>query len=136
MSKLASIPSPTQKAGGAGVGRAAWVGQQKGRKAVLYVVKVYSADECFYKLGITFDLPRRFARLKTLYKWRTVARYSSYNAGRVWDLEQRLHAEFAALSYLPAASFSGFTECYSDAAPLLAALPGSTFFLKNTETLI
>lgn len=136
MSKASSTPSPTQKAGGAGVGRAAWVGQQRGRKAVLYVVKVYSADEAFYKLGVTFDLPRRFSRLKTCYKWRTVARYSSYNAGAVYDLEQRLHGQFLALRYAPAADFGGKTECYAEAAPLLAALPSGTFFLKNTETLI
>jgi len=116
--------------------RQAWIAQQHGRKAVLYVVRVYTEGESFYKVGVTFDLPRRFSRLKTLYKWRTIARFSSWNAGQVFDLEQRLHAEFSALNYRPAASFSGFTECYSDTAPLLAALPAGTFFLKNTETLI
>lgn len=135
MPALLLSPSPAP-GGGAGVGRASWISQQRGRKAVLYVIKVYSADEVFYKLGITFDLPRRFARLKTCYKWRTVARYSSYNAGKVYDLEQALHARFAALSYTPTASFGGHTECYGSADELLAALPASTFFLKNTKTLI
>lgn len=116
--------------------RAAWIQQQHGRKAVLYVVKVYNEGESFYKLGITFCLSSRFSRLKTCYKWRTLARYSSWNAGKVFDLEQRLHAAFQALSYTPTASFGGKTECYSDCAALLAALPASTFFLKNVETLI
>lgn len=116
--------------------RAAWIAQQHGRKAVLYVVRVYTEGEAFFKVGVTFDLSRRFSRLKTLYKWRTVARFSSYNAGKVFDLEQRLHAEFSALSYRPAADFAGRTECYSECAELLAALPASTFFLKNMETLI
>jgi hypothetical protein len=110
--------------------RQAWIAQQHGRKAVLYVVRVYSEDEAFYKVGVTFDLARRFSRLKTLYKWRTVARYSSYNAGRVWDLEQRLHKEFTSFSYLPTASFEGHTECYSECEAILAALPKSTFFLR------
>lgn len=110
--------------------RQAWIAQQHGRKAVLYVVRVYAEGEAFYKLGITFDLSRRFSRLKTLYKWRTVARYSSWNAGRVWDLEQRLHLRFAHLSYLPTASFGGQTECYSEAEAILVALPKSTFFLR------
>jgi len=135
VSRATLTPSPA-RGGGAGVGRAAWVSQQRGRKAVLYVIKVYSADEVFFKLGITFSLAQRFSRLKSAYKWRTVARYSSYNAGKVYDLEQALHARFAALSYAPAASFAGFTECYSQATALLAALPADTFFLKNTETLI
>jgi hypothetical protein len=116
--------------------RAAWIAQQRGRKAVLYVVKVYNEGEAFYKVGVTFSLSSRFARLKSCYKWRTVARYSSYNAGQVFDLEQRLHHDFAALSYTPTADFGGKTECYSAVDSLLAALPASTFFLKNTETLV
>lgn len=82
---------------------------------MLNVVKVYSEDEAFYKVGITFLLAQRFSRLKTLYKWRTLARYSSYNAGAVWGLEQRLHTAFAHLAYAPTASFSGFTDCYPEA---------------------
>lgn len=135
MSKATNSPSPA-RGGGAGVGRAAWLAQQRGRKAVLYVVRVYAEGESFYKVGVTFDLAQRFARLKTLYKWRTVARYSSYNAGKVFDLEQRLHKEFSRFAYTPTASFSGFTECYSEVGELLAALPTGTFFLKNTSTLI
>jgi hypothetical protein len=111
--------------------RAAWIAQQHGRKAVLYVVRVYAEGEAFYKVGVTFDLSSRFSRLKTLYKWRTVARFSSWNAGRIFDLEQRLHAEFRRLSYLPTASFGGKTECYSSVDELLMALPASTFFLKT-----
>jgi len=116
--------------------RTAWMQQQHGRKAVLYVVRVYSADECFYKVGITFCLASRFSRLKTLYKWRTVARFSSWNAGKVYDLEQELHQEFAHLSYVPQHSFAGHTECYSEVAGLLGQLPKGTFFLKNVDTLI
>jgi hypothetical protein len=116
--------------------RAAWIAQQHGRKAVLYVVRVYNEGEAFYKVGVTFDLSSRFSRLKTCYKWRTLARFSSYNAGLVFDLEQRLHAQFSALSYTPTASFGGHTECYSEAASILAALPSGTFFLKNSEAII
>lgn len=117
--------------------RAAWIAQQHGRKAVLYVVRVYSTEgEAFYKVGVTFSLSSRFSRLKTLYKWRTIARFSSYNAGKVFDLEQALHKRFAAFSYTPAFDFGGKTECYSEVAQILAALPATTFFLKNTETLI
>jgi hypothetical protein len=112
--------------------RSAWIAQQHGRKAVLYVIRVYNEGEAFYKVGVTFDLSSRFSRLKTCYKWRTVARFSSWNAGKVFDLEQRLHTEFRGLSYTPAASFGGHTECYSEAASILAALPSGTFFLKQT----
>jgi T5orf172 domain len=56
-------------------------------------------SESFYKVGITFCLFSRFRSLRFAgYKWRTVARFSSYNAGRVFDIEQRLHRELAGLS--------------------------------------
>ncbi|MGI4823608.1 MAG: GIY-YIG nuclease family protein [Janthinobacterium lividum] len=112
--------------------RAAWLAQQRGRKAVLYVIRVYNKEgEAFYKVGITFCFSSRFSRLKTVYRFRTLARYSSYHAGAVYDLEQRLHREFVGLSYTPTASFSGYTECYRDAEPILASLPQETFFLKG-----
>ena len=112
--------------------RAAWLAQQRRRKAVLYVIRVYNKQgEVFYKVGITFCFSSRFSRLKTVYRFRTLARYSSYNAGVVDDLEQQLHREFVSLSYTPASSFSGYTECYWNAGPILAALPPETFFLKG-----
>ena len=110
--------------------RAAWIAQQRGRKAVLYVVRVYTEGEEFYKVGITYQLSHRFSKLKTVYKWRSIARFSSYNAGYIWDLEQRIHRGFIAISYTPSAPFSGYTECYSAVEPILAALPAGTFFLK------
>lgn len=116
--------------------RQQWIAQQHGRKAVLYVVRVWNEGESFYKVGVTFSLSSRFSRLKTCYQWRTVARYSSWNAGKVFDLEQQLHQQFAHLSYMPTASFGGKTECYSQVAEVLTALPAGTFFLKNQDTLI
>jgi hypothetical protein len=111
--------------------RAAWIAQQRGRKAVLYVIRVYNKEgEAFYKVGITFCFSSRFSRLKTVYRFRTLARFSSYNAGMVFDLEQRLHREFGGLTYRPLSCFSGYTECYCDATPILAALPRGTFYLK------
>jgi hypothetical protein len=111
--------------------RAAWIAQQRGRKAVLYVIRVYNKErEVFYKVGITYNLAARFRRLRSDYYWRTLARYSSYQAGQVWDLEQAIHRDFAHLSYSPATAFSGHTECYSEVEAILVTLPAGTFFLK------
>jgi hypothetical protein len=111
--------------------RAAWLAQQRGRKAVLYVIRVYNKQgEVFYKVGITYNLAARFRRLRLDYHWRTLARYSSYQAGHVWDLEQAIHRDFAHLSYSPAVAISGHTECYREVEAILAALPAGTFFLK------
>lgn len=127
---MSALSTPARAIGQA---RAAWLAQQRSRKAVLYLIRVYGNGEAFYKIGVTFDLSARFARLRfTGYKWRTLARYGSFNAGKVFDLEQRLHREFLGLSYVPRLPFGGHTECYADSAPLLAALPKTTFFLKPT----
>lgn len=123
-------PAPATRRGG--MGREAWVKQQNGRKAVLYVIRLYGNGEAFYKLGITFCLSSRFSALRFVgYKWRTVARYSSWSAGRVFDLEAKLHSA-GFVSYTPLLPFSGATECYADCGALLAALPAKTFVLKST----
>ncbi|WP_158011127.1 GIY-YIG nuclease family protein [Hymenobacter lapidarius] len=116
------------------MGRAQWLSKQNGRKAVLYVVKLYGneGEQPFYKIGITFNLAARFARLRFAgYKWRTVARYGSWSAGRVFDLEERLHMQLKPYSCRPFLPFAGLTECYGEVEPLLAALPRvGTFVLK------
>lgn len=117
--------------------RTQWISQQNGRKAVLYVVKLYGneGEAPFYKIGITFNLSQRFRTLRFAgYKWRTVARFSSYNAGRVFDLEQALHAAGFA-PHAPLLDFSGRTECYEGVVGILEALPKvGTFVLKNQVT--
>ncbi len=114
--------------------RAHWIAQQHGRKAVLYVIRLYGneGEAPFYKIGITFCLTSRFRSLRFAgYKWRTVARYGNWNAAKVFDLEQQLHADFSALSYTPLLAFAGHTECYCEVGPLLAALPSGAFILKS-----
>lgn len=111
-----------------GWGRAEWVARQKGRKAILYVIRLYGNDEVFYKVGITFDLHARFNPLKMPYRWRTVARYSSYNAGKVWDLERMIHSA-ELVPYVPAVAFAGHTECYTSEVEVLALLPAKGLFI-------
>lgn len=117
--------------------RAHWIAQQHGRKAVLYVIRLYGneGEPPFFKVGVTFCLTSRFRSLRFVgYKWGTVARFSSWNAGRVFDLEQRLHtAGFA--NYAPLLPFAGRTECYREVGPILEAMPkAGTFVLRNWVT--
>ena len=125
------IPTPAV-CGRGGWTREAWIGQQNGRKATLYVIRLTGNGETFYKIGITFSFSARFSRLRVPYAIRTMARYSSWNAGRIWDLEAKLLARFSPIKYQPELSFSGSTECFAAVAEILAALPKNTFFLKHT----
>ena len=116
---------------GQGWSRSAWTAVQKGRKATLYIIFVESAVESFYKIGITFKpLSGRFPKCSIPYQFRTVALYKSYNAGKVYDLEKQLHRELKQYQHQPLLPFGGQTECFTDVAPALAALPPDTFFLK------
>jgi hypothetical protein len=105
-----------------------WIQQQNGRKAVLYVIRLYGNGEAFYKVGITFCLSSRFSRLKLPYKWRTIARVSDYNAGRIYDLEQAIHAADL-VKYVPLLEFSGKTECYANDEQVLGLLPAKGLFI-------
>ncbi|NVO33269.1 hypothetical protein [Hymenobacter lapidiphilus] len=125
------MANPIQQRGaGVGCPRAAWVGMQKGRKATLYVIRCYGNGEVFYKVGISFCVASRFAAGKMPYRWRTLARYSSWDAGKVWDLEQLVHNS-GLVSYAPLLPFAGKTECYGSADAVLLLLPDSTFILKS-----
>lgn len=127
------MPANQKRSAGVGCSRAAWVEQQKGRKATLYVVRLAGGGEVFYKVGITFCMGSRFNRLNLPYGLRTLARYSSYDAGRVWDLEQQMHRLLASHSYSPMTPFAGHTECFNEAAAILALLPADSFILKHTK---
>ncbi|MBG8556149.1 hypothetical protein [Hymenobacter guriensis] len=105
-----------------------WLTQQNGRKAVLYVIRCYGNGESFYKVGITFCLSARFTPFKMPYKWRTIARYSSQSAGKVFDLEQKIHAAGLA-SYAPLLPFAGKSECYAEVEAILSLLPAKGLFI-------
>ena len=114
-----------------GWSRSDWIKVQKGRKATLYVLELSCDAEVFYKIGITYDLRKRYQRHPMAYSWRTIALYKSYNPASVYDLEKQLHREFAYLRYHPKHSFPGQTESYSSVVAILATLPAETFFLRN-----
>lgn len=127
----ASKNTTPAKCGRGGWQRADWVAQQRGRKATLYVIRLSGNGETFYKVGITYCFTTRFTRLNLPYALRTVARYSSYNAGKVHDLEKALHHLLSAHSYTPLLPFAGHTECFADMGAILALLPTDTFVLKH-----
>jgi len=132
MGSVITIPTPAV-CGRGGWTRAAWVGQQQGRKATLYLIRLTGNGETFYKVGITFCFSSRFSRLNMPYTVRTLARYSSYSAGRVYDLEAKILRKFAHLGYTPLLPFAGASECFSEFESVLAALPQGVFVLRHVR---
>lgn len=104
----------------------------KNRQATLYFLKLENEGESFYKIGITFfTVERRYKSLRNLngYQYTVLAQYSSTNAQAVFEWEQSILSTFANLRYTPTQHFDGITECFSEAEPILAAMPfGTKFF--------
>lgn len=124
-------PKCARAKGGPGFRRSHWVENQKGRKAILYIITLHGNGETFYKIGITYrGVSARF-RGCLPYQLQTVALYKSYDAGKVYDLEHRVHKELKTCSYTPILRFGGETECFFSILPALHLLPKETFFLKN-----
>lgn len=103
--------------------RLGWMEVQKGRKALLYVVELRNEREHFFKVGVTFDLRKRFHRSRIPYSWRVVARLESDDAAFIHSFETHMHRQLAAFRYQPHVAFGGHMECYASVGPILSLLP-------------
>ncbi|WP_170172524.1 GIY-YIG nuclease family protein [Hymenobacter rigui] len=129
--KIKSIRSRIESQNTGGWSRSQWIAKQNNRKATLYIIKAENRNESFYKVGITFNsIGKRFTKTSFPYQFRTVALYKSYDAGEVYDLENKLHQHLKHISYNPLLSFGGQTECFTDISPIISLLPTETFFLS------
>ena len=78
----------------------------------VYVVKMYSEDEEFIKIGRTFlSVKHRFASITSKYKIKPLYIIEG-DAEYVFKLESRLHKKYKDFKYLPNKDFKGYTECF------------------------
>jgi hypothetical protein len=98
-----------------GWGRSAYVelANKYGNKSKLYILKCFNDEEEFYKIGITMKtVKQRFPTKNYMpYKYETTLLLEG-EAGQIWDLEKKLHKQFAELTYIPKRPFNGQTECF------------------------
>lgn len=82
--------------------------------ASLYLIKCFSLDEEFYKIGITTKpLKTRFGGHSTLpYNYELLHLFVA-EPGAIWDLETLLHKTYKDVKYLPNKEFGGRYECFS-----------------------
>jgi len=102
-----------------------WIEQAKGKKSVLYFIKIFSEEEVFYKVGITFrSIEKRYSKRDlAAYQYEVLALHESTHAAAVWDWEQSILETFAHLAYKPKKYFAGKTECFSECDEILACFP-------------
>lgn len=86
---------------------------EKNRVARLYLVKMTSENEVFYKIGITSRfISQRMQEAKTLYDY-TVVFEVQEQAGLIYDLEKKIHGLLSDYHYSPLMSFGGSVkECF------------------------
>lgn len=102
-----------------GYKRTNFINASRDGNALLYLIKIYSDIECFYKVGITSGSVRaRFLgdNLKG-YKY-SIVYQSSFEASLVWDTEHKGLKDFKKFSYTPNVKFAGYTECLSIDLPV------------------
>lgn len=85
----------------------------------MYLIELKNEDECFYKIGITFQgVKTRFSRKNALpYDYKILYEYKC-DAGCTWDLEKELHKKYKSLQYYPNIRFQGYTECFNLSLPI------------------
>lgn len=81
----------------------------------LYVIKCYSEDEVFYKVGITSkSIKRRFPSKKDMPYDYDVLHKLVGNSDEIYDLENTLLRILSKNRYTPNIDFKGKNECFSD----------------------
>lgn len=111
--KKGKCPKCVHEEAGPGHSASQWAACQKGRKATLYVVRMYSDEESFFKVGITFNSVRRRFETKTPYTVQTIAEYKSDSAKAVWHLELKIKNALKKYKHRPAQPFPGQHECFA-----------------------
>lgn len=93
-----------------------WAENSTGHIASLYLIRIFSNDESFLKIGITYEsIERRFCRLKpTGYSYEVLAQISIPDKGgrAIAIIETELHNACREFSYKPKIAFKGQGECY------------------------
>lgn len=105
--------------------RSGWISRQRDRNATLYLIKAWDEGEAFYKVGITYNIDKRFAGARMPYNWAIIKTFKSSDAGAVYDAEKLLHRKAKCFKYRPKQPFGGASECFSEEAlePILSIFP-------------
>lgn len=85
------------------------------KSAIVYLVKLFNEDECFYKIGITINSTNlRFMHIKCRnYNMQILKEINTSLYNAVY-LEQELHMLLNKYKYIPKNKFDGYTECFSN----------------------
>lgn len=91
-----------------------WKKKGKNRTAILYIIKCFNDNECFIKIGRTFNsVKRRFASKSEMpYNWKVIQIFESNDYDEIWNKEILFHRKYKDYKYLPKIHFEGKHECF------------------------
>ncbi len=78
----------------------------------LYLFRLLSDTEDFYKVGRSFNVNTRVKDINTYYKTECIATYKDIHSN-IFYKEKATHKILSEYSYIPSTPFGGFTECFS-----------------------
>ncbi|NVO33268.1 hypothetical protein [Hymenobacter lapidiphilus] len=104
-------------------GYKAWSKTVAGRKAILYLVRIYNDAEDFLKIGVTcISVKERFGNGSSLpYQFEQIGAHSFSDAGEASEAERGLHRALKLHKYIPTLHFSGHTECFTNTLEVISA---------------
>jgi hypothetical protein len=87
----------------------------KNDKAIFYVLRCYSSDEEFIKIGITTTtIKYRYKKKGSMpYNFEIIHETYSTNKKLIWEMERKFINELKGYSYTPKLHFGGKTECFN-----------------------
>lgn len=87
----------------------------KGEEATFYVLRCFSDDEEFVKIGITSDsIKERYRKKKSMpYDYEVIHETTSNNKKMIWEIERKFIKKLNKYQYIPNKKFGGFTECFN-----------------------
>jgi hypothetical protein len=95
--------------------RSSYINKAKDKKVTFYIIRCFSKDESFYKIGITFQkIHHRYSTSKRMpYMYEVVSEVYG-NAEDIWDLELSEKRRLKEYNYQPLIKFAGSkTECFT-----------------------
>ena len=94
-----------------------YIKKSKGRKTILYTLKIYNKNENFIKIGITFNSVKIRYQGKRLegYNYEVIKEIIFDRAEEAFDKELELKRKYKEIRYTPLINFKGYkTECFNN----------------------
>lgn len=92
-----------------------WCNNRKYKSVFVYLIKLKSDSELFYKIGITNNMERRFNNKNRMpYDFEYIDYIEFTDFAKSYDCENKLKRCIRGFSYTPEKTFKGVSECFSE----------------------